>query len=255
MLRQALPLASPPWKKGGRQLESLVRKALYRFQMVEGVSHLGIALSGGKDSLSLLFLLKAISGRGFPPFALTAFHIGGEFSCGAGVEQAYLEQVCTALEIPLVIRFAEQKRETLECYSCSRIRRRLLFEAAKERGIDTLAFGHHRDDNIQTLLLNLLHKGEFAGMLPKLHMEAYGITLLRPLIFVAEREILLFAKEHGFARITCQCPVGQSSKRKVVDTLISEWEEHFPHIRSNLSQAALVYGSDKASRATLKDSI
>lgn len=241
-----ISIPQPPWKALGRRIESMVRKALYEFQMLEGVSKLGLALSGGKDSLSLLFLLKAISGRGFPDLEITAIHVSGEFSCGAGVQENYLKKVCDALSLPLIIRNSTQKRETLECYSCSRERRRLIFEAAKESGIHTIAFGHHRDDNAQTILMNLLHKGEFAGNLPKLEMVDYGVTLIRPLILVSEREILAFAKEYGFARMTCQCPVGQDSMRKKVDHLLNDLEELFPNVRANVASAGLIYGSDKA---------
>ncbi len=225
-----------------------MRKALYEHSMLEGVSKLAVALSGGKDSLTLLYMLKAISGRGFPDLEICAVHVGGEFSCGSGIQENFLRAICEKLEIPLLIRTSTQKRETLNCYSCSRERRSLIFEAAKSVGADTVAFGHHRDDNAQTLLMNLLHKGEFVGNLPKIQMVDYGVTIIRPLILIAEEEIRRFAKEYGFARVTCQCPVGQNSMRKKVDRLLTELEELFPNTRANVAQAGLLYGSDKARR-------
>lgn len=240
------PVARPPWTKLGRRLESACRKALYDFQLLEGVDKLAIALSGGKDSLTLLFLLKAILGKGFPECELYAVHVDGEFSCGAGINGSFLAGVCKTLEVPLLTRASTQKRETLECYSCSRERRKLIFEAAKSVGATTVAFGHHRDDSIQTLLMNLLHKGEFAANLPKVPMVDYGITIIRPLIYLAEEEIREFAKLHGFARITCQCPVGQNSLRRQTEKMIEEIEHVFPNVRENLAHAAHEYGSDKA---------
>jgi tRNA(Ile)-lysidine synthase TilS/MesJ len=124
----------------------------------------------------------------------------------------------------------------------------LIFNAAKEVGAKRVAFGHHRDDSAQTLLMNLLHKGEFAANLPKVEMYDYGVTIIRPLIYVAEDQLREFAKQHGFARITCQCPVGQNSKRKTTDEIIKQLEVHFPHARKNLATAGLLYGSNKASR-------
>ncbi len=243
-----IPLAQPPWTGLGKRLESAVRKALYEFKLLDGVSKLAIALSGGKDSLALLFLLKAISGRGVPPFDITAIHVSGAFSCGAGVSTSYLQQICDGLGVQFVVREAKQKLEDLECYSCSRERRRLLFDAAKSVGATTVAFGHHRDDNAQTLLMNLLHKGEFAGNLPKVPMHDYGITIVRPLIYVAEDDIRTFAEQYGFKRIMCRCPVGQTSMRRQVDKLLAEIELIYPHARQNIAQAGLLYGSDKASR-------
>lgn len=245
-MNNAIALACPPWTGLGKKLESATRKALFDFGMVEGVTNLGIALSGGKDSLTMLFLLKAISGRGFPPFKITAINVNGEFTCGAAVGGGYLENVCKALDVPLIVCSSNKKLDDLECYSCSRERRTLLFNAAKEAGCEAIAFGHHRDDNAQTLLMNLFHKGEFAGLLPKLAMREFGITILRPLIYISEQEIIEFAKMYGFARITCRCPVGQNSVRKKTDALINDIETLFPNARSNIASAGLLYGSQKA---------
>jgi len=241
-----ISIPQPPWTKLGKKIESTFRKALYDFQMLNGISKVAIALSGGKDSLTLLFMLKAISGRGFPELDIHAIHIGGEFSCGAGVNESYLASLCAKLDINFITRQSTQKLETLECYSCSRERRRLLFEAAKEVGAVTIAFGHHRDDSAQTVLMNLLHKAEFAGTLPKIHMKEYGVTIIRPLIYIAEQDIRNFAQQQGFARIMCRCPVGQNSMRKKVDTMLNEMELQFPNARENIAKAALQYGSQKA---------
>lgn len=244
-----IPLAKPPWTGLGKTLESCVRKAIYDFELFDnGMTKVAIALSGGKDSLGLLFLLHAISGKGFPPFEIVAIHVDGEFSCGAGVDGGFLRAICRELGVQFITRESKQKRETLECYNCSRERRRLIFEAAKEAGATTIAFGHHRDDSAQTLLMNLLHKAEFAANLPKVHMREYGVTIIRPMIYVDEDSLRTFAKQYGFARITCQCPVGQNSKRRTAEDLLRQIEEHFPNARSNLAKAGLLYGSTKAEK-------
>lgn len=245
----SLPIARPPWTTLGKELESCLRKALFDFSLLEkDVEKVAIALSGGKDSLALLFLLHAIRGRGFPPFEIHAIHVGGEFSCGAGIDEGFLGAICRELGVNFIRCTSTQKREDLECYRCSRERRRLIFDAAKSVGAKTIAFGHHRDDSAQTLLLNLLHKAEFAANLPKVHMHDYGVTIIRPLIYIAEESLREFAKQYKFARITCQCPVGQNSKRKVVDQILKDLEVHFPHVRGNLARAGLLYGSDKAAQ-------
>lgn len=248
LITSDIPIAQPPWTGLGKRLESAVRKALFDFQLIDGVKKLAVALSGGKDSLTLLFLLKAISGRGFPPFDICAIHVTGAFSCGSGISTQYLEAICNNLGVQFITREADQNLESLECYSCSRERRRLLFEAAKSVGIDTVAFGHHRDDSAQTLLMNLLHKGEFAGNLPKVPMHDYGITIIRPLIYLAESDICTFAEQHHFKRIMCRCPVGQHSMRRQVDELLKEIEILYPEARSNIARAGLMFGSDKALR-------
>jgi tRNA(Ile)-lysidine synthase TilS/MesJ len=243
-----IPLALPPWSGVGKKIESATRKALYDYQMVKEVDNVAVALSGGKDSLTLLYMLKAISGRGVSPFAIHAIHVSGPYTCGAGISSSYLQAICTALGVGYIECKSEQRLETLECYSCSRARRSLLFDAAKSVGATTIAFGHHRDDHAQTLMMNLLHKGEFAGNLPKLHMYDYGITIIRPLIYVSEQEIKTFAKQQNFLRITCKCPVGQNSMRRRVDHLLDEITQLYPDARANIARAGLLYGSDKASR-------
>jgi len=248
LLNLQAPVARPPWTRLGKKLESMCRKALYEFEMLKGVDKLALALSGGKDSLSLLFLLQAIRGRGFSDFEIYAIHVAGEFSCGAAISENYLRGICKELGVHFEMCESGQKREGLECYSCSRERRRLIFNKAKELGANTIAFGHHRDDSAQTLLMNLLHKGEFAANLPKVPMHDYGVTIIRPLIFVPEDDLREFAKLYGFARIVCQCPVGQQSMRKTVKAMLAQAEEHFPNSSANLAEAGLRYGSKKALR-------
>jgi tRNA 2-thiocytidine biosynthesis protein TtcA len=236
----------PPWSGLGKRLESTLRKALYDFEMLDGVKDLAVALSGGKDSLTLLFLLKAVSGKGFPPFNLHAIHVDGAFSCGAGLGVDYLKNLCEAMGVNYIRKESFRKLEELECYSCSRERRSLLFEGAKEAGATTIAFGHTLDDNAETTMMNLLHKGEFAGMLPKLMMVEYGVTIVRPLIYVDERSIVEFAKQQGFLRAMCRCPVGQKSKRREMDQWIAELTEKYPNAKENIARASLIYGSKKA---------
>ena len=241
-----IPNVEPPWTGVGKRLESAFRKALYDFNLLDNSGKVGVALSGGKDSLALLCLLHAIAGRGFPSFEIFAFHVNGEFTCGAGVNLDYLQRICDQLKVHLIVRESTQKLESLECYSCSRERRTLIFEAAKQHGVETIAFGHHRDDSAQTVMMNLLHKGEFAGNLPKIRMEVYGVTIIRPLIYIAENDIRTFAQQYGFARVMCGCPVGQKSMRKKIDQLLTLLEEEYPNARENIARAGLIYGSDKA---------
>lgn len=246
LLNLHFPIARPPWKGVGRRLESLCRKAILELDLIENAQKIAVALSGGKDSLALLYLLKAISGRGVAPFDLVAIHVGGAFSCGAGISEGFLKGICDALQVEYIRCESRQKEETLECYSCSRERRSLIFDAAKKAGATRIAFGHHRDDSVQTLLMNLLHKAEFACMLPKIPMHDYGITIIRPLIFAEEEQIREFAQQYGFARVVCQCPVGQNSLRKKTKDLLVDLEKVFPHAKDNLALAGQTYGSKKA---------
>lgn len=240
------PTLSPPWRGVGKEIEKSVRKALYHFSMLENVKSVAVALSGGKDSLTLLAMLAAINGRGFPPFSLHALFVDGPYTCGAGVQRQQLEAWCASLSVPLHVLNSTQTLETLECYSCSRERRSLMFKKAKSLEVDAVAFGHHRDDLVETTLMNLFVKGDFAGMLPKVPMKKYGVTIIRPLIFAHEKAIIEFARQQGFLRITCRCPVGQTSVRKKTKDLIGEIKAIFPQAESNIELSVLRQGSQSA---------
>lgn len=241
-----LPIAQPPWTRLGRQLESAFRKALYDYQLITD-ERIAIALSGGKDSLTLLYLLSAISGRGFPKLDLMAIHINGAYTCGASISEDFLRAICAKLGVKFHLETQSEAKQQ-GCYPCSRERRRLIFAAAKSLGYTTIAFGHHQDDFTQTLLMNLLHKGEFATNLPKIEMLHYGVTLIRPLLYITERDILNFAVQEGFHRVVCKCPLGQNSMRKKTDHLLSYLEKQFPNARTNLALAGRLYGSTKAEK-------
>lgn len=244
----ALPVAKPPWTQIGRRIESQIRKALYELKLIPKDGKLAIALSGGKDSLTLLYMLAAISGRGFDSFKLCAIHVHGAFSCGSSLAPQFLKNICNELGVDFIQCEQPPPKESPSCYPCSRERRKLLFYTAKENNYNTIAFGHHQDDFNETLMMNLLHKGEFASNLPKVKMENYAIEIVRPLVYVAEQDIISFAKQSHFHRIVCRCPFGENSMRKKTNHLISYIEKTFPNVRTNLAQAGKNYGSQKAAK-------
>ena len=244
-ITETLPLALPPFIKVGKTLESACRKALKDFSMIEDDSSIAIALSGGKDSLTLLFLLSAISGRGFPIFKIHAIYIDQKGRCGRAKNISFLREICKKLQVNFIVKSLPHKKYS-NCYDCARDRRKILFATTKELGTKKIAFGHHREDNIQTLLLNLFYKGEFSSFLPTLEMIHFGVTILRPLIYISENKIIQFAKNYGFLACCCTCTQRKKSMRKKIEMLIREIEKHFPHIRSNLALSSFVYGSKKA---------
>ena len=240
-------IEKPSPSKLEKKLESLTRKALYTHDICSS-SPLAVALSGGKDSLTMLHFLKKISGRGFNELNIIAFYVDGTFSCGPSITKDHITSFCNDLEIPLHILSSSVDIKNLECYSCARERRSLIFRKAHELGCREIAFGHHKDDVLETLLLNLLHKGEFASQLPKVYMHNYDITIVRPLYYVSEEDIIKFAKYKNYFRYSCQCPIGKNSKRNTVKNLLNILSEDFPNTKTNLFHALQEYGSDKSLR-------
>ena len=242
-----IPLVIPPFKGIAKKIESMVRKAIYDYKMLENTNSLAVALSGGKDSLSLLYILNGIVGRGFNNIELSAIHIDGDFSCGSSISKNFLKKICNSLNIKFFSEEIKIGLDKLECYSCSRVRRKKIFDIAKTHNINKIAFGHHMDDNIQTLLMNLFHKSEFAGMMPNITFTNFDNTaIIRPFIYVPEEMILSFAKQNNFLKSVCRCPFGENSNRKKIAKIINETEEFFPNLKTNLSKSALLYGSKKA---------
>jgi tRNA(Ile)-lysidine synthetase-like protein len=231
--------------QNSKKIESKIRKALFEFEMLKNVKNLALALSGGKDSLTLLYMLSKILKNGYD-INLKAIHIDGSFSCGANISKKFLKDICDNLNIEFLTDTLDIEYEKLNCYSCSRDRRKLIFDIAKKNSCSAIAFGHHRDDNIQTLLLNLFHKAEFASMMPKIKFKKISATIIRPLIYVEEKEIINFAKVNNFLKTTCQCPFGKNSNRKKINKIIEKIELDFPNIRNNLSLSGFLYGSKKA---------
>ncbi len=238
---------TPPWNLTGKRIESQIRKALYDFSMIPPSSSIGVAVSGGKDSLLLLLMLKHILGRGFPNAPLTALHVTGTFSCGPNIVLHDLQKFCDALQVPFFSSHTEQASlDELSCYSCSRERRKKLFQMAQNQNISTIAFGHHHDDNVQTALMNLLHKGEFTGIQPYITMYKYNVTIIRPLIYISEIDIIKFARQHDLLRAICCCPIGSTSMRQTAKVLLEILERDFPNTKKNIAHAIQAQGSKKA---------
>jgi tRNA 2-thiocytidine biosynthesis protein TtcA len=221
-----------------KRIDSQCRKAVLTYNMITPMTkHIAVALSGGKDSITLLIHLHRLCGHGLPTFKLSAIHVDGKQSCGAGVSVSYLQSICDRLAVTLHV--VHQPKVHNACYPCSYERRYLLFHTAKKHHIDTVAFGHHADDTTETILMNMLHKAELAAMHPLLYMKKYGITIIRPLIYTHESQIIAYMKEQGLLRVMCQCPIGAQSMRKKVRKLISDMKALFPDADSNLHRIAM----------------
>ena len=228
-----------------RYLESQCRKAIYQYGMFEKTDSIIIAFSGGKDSLALVQLLSKINGRGVPQVKLYAVHVENVFS--PKENRKILQNFCNTYNVELFFAKSNITEKDLNCYACARERRKILFNFAKELNAQKIAFGHHREDNIETLLLNLFQKGEFAGMLPSVYMYRYDITIIRPLYFIKEKDLMSNTSllQNNF-RGKNNCPKEPISHRKKIKNLIRDIENTFPKVRSNLALGSIVYGSKKA---------
>jgi tRNA 2-thiocytidine biosynthesis protein TtcA len=226
-----------------KRLVADVARASNDFGLLEPGDHVMVAVSGGKDSHAMLYLLREIQRRAPFPFTLIAVNVDQGHP---GFPKALLPEYFAANGYPYriieedtysVVKEKIQAGKTY-CSLCSRLRRGILYTVAKELGATKIALGHHRDDLIETLMLNLLYSGQLKAMPPKLFADDGTNIVIRPLAYCAEAEIAQFAAEKAFPIIPCDlCGSQEELKRRRVKEMISELHADNPNVRGNMFAA------------------
>ena len=215
-----------------------VGKALHQYHMISDGDRILVGLSGGKDSLTLLWILNERKSRIPINYDLFAVYIDPGFEEGFGRPLAeYCRNIGYALKVEHtdygILAHSRHNREN-PCFLCSRLRRKRLFEIADEIGCNKLAFGHNKDDIIETLFMNMCYAGEISTMLPSQSFFQNRFTLIRPLAFVDEEIIRRFAEESRFPDFVNPCPTAKVSKRQEVKTLLKQLYRSNKKIKGNI---------------------
>jgi tRNA 2-thiocytidine biosynthesis protein TtcA len=238
----------PDQKRLHHKLMDLTGKALCDFQMLEPNDRVLVAVSGGKDSLALLRLLLDRR-RATPfPYEVRAIFVDSNFQCGAITEGLTLQELMDKWEVPLEIAPMEiemkfdQKKMGASCFWCSWNRRKFFFEAADRLGCTKVALGHHKDDLVETGLMNLFFQGRFEGMLPSQSFFEGKFKMIRPLCYIEEDLIRQFAVNKAFPKQSCTCPVGAQSERRKMKLLLQSLERGNNNIKSNIFKALVEGG-------------
>ena len=222
------------FKKLQAQLRGSVGKAIGDFGMIAEGDRVMVCLSGGKDSYTMLDLLLSLQRSAPIRFDLIAVNLDQKQpGFPADVLPRYLTELGVAFHVIEQNTYSVVKRvipdgKTL-CGLCSRLRRGALYRYAAENGITKIALGHHRDDIVETLFLNLFFGGRLKAMPPKLLSEDRRHIVIRPLAYVPERDISRYAAARGFPLIPCTlCGSQDNMQRVAVKKMLREWEEKFP---------------------------
>ena len=218
-----------------------VGKALHRYDMISHGDRVLVALSGGKDSLTLMWVLRERLSRIPIKYKLFAVYIDPGFENGYSEPFSdYCRENGFELRVEHtdygIVAHSSHNREN-PCFLCSRLRRKRLFEIADELECNKLALGHNKDDIIETLFLNICYAGEISTMVPCQSFFQERFTLIRPLSFVDEDVIRRFAKEKDYPDFVNSCPTSKMSKRQEIKTFLKQLYRSNRKVKGNIFKA------------------
>jgi tRNA 2-thiocytidine biosynthesis protein TtcA len=217
-----------------KSLESRVGKAIGDYNMIEDGDTVLVCVSGGKDSYTLLHILMALQQRAPIRFKLIAMNLDQKQpGFPADILPGYFESIGVDFRIIEADTYSIVKEKIPEgkttCSLCSRLRRGIIYRTAKELGANKIALGHHRDDMVHTLMLNILFGGKLKAMPPKLVTDDKAHIVIRPLAYCAENDIARFARGMEFPIIPCNlCGSQENMQRQKIREMMQDWDRRFP---------------------------
>jgi len=215
-------------------------EAIRDYNMIRSNDRILIGLSGGKDSLLLSLALAAFRKRSPVKFKLSACFID---QSNGQVETQQFKAFTNTLDIPLEVikhptyKIIEDRAERSPCSFCANMRRGIMASKAKEMDCNVIALGHHKDDTVETVLLNLFYGGRFKCYHPHMLMTHTGVRVIRPFIYIEENKISLEAKRLKLPITSSCCPYENRAKRKIAKDMLAELGKAAPDIKSNIIHA------------------
>lgn len=219
------------------KLEQRFSKGVVKYRLIDDGDKILVGLSGGKDSLALLELLAKRSRILKPRFTVVAVHIS-MLNIPYQSDLEYLKEYAGHWGVPFVHYETSFDPNTdtrkSPCFLCSWNRRKALFTVAKELGCNKIALGHHMDDILETLLMNITFQGAFSAMPPKLAMRKFDMTIIRPLCLVHEADLIEMARIRNFRKQVKNCPYESHSNRSEMKEVLRALEKLNPEARYSL---------------------
>lgn len=220
-----------------RRIERRFSKGVVSYGLIEEGDKILIGLSGGKDSLALVELLGKRSRIFKPRFSVVAAHVVMK-NIPYQSDLTYLQAHAEQYGVPLVVYETSFDPTTdtrkSPCFLCSWNRRKALFAAAKEHGCNKIALGHHMDDILETLLMNMTYQGAFSTMPPRLAMDKFDMTLIRPMCLVHESDLIELAACRGYRKQVKNCPYESQSSRSDMKAILRQLEALNPEARYSM---------------------
>lgn len=212
-------------------------KGVIQYGLIEDGDKILVGLSGGKDSLALVELLGKRARIFKPRFSVIAVHVVMK-NIPYQSDLEYLKSHAAAYDVPLIV-FETSFDPTTDtrkspCFLCSWNRRKALFTVAKENGCNKIALGHHMDDILETLLMNMTYQGAFSTMPPKLVMRKFDMTIIRPMCLIHESDLLELAKIRNYKKQVKNCPYESGSSRSDMKGVLKQLESMNPEARYSL---------------------
>lgn len=226
-----------------RLLLSMTRKAVDEYRMIEEGDKIAVGLSGGKDSLTLLYGLKGLQAFYPKHFELCAITVDLGFK---NLDFGKIEALCEELSIPLtIVRTTigevvfEDRQEKNPCALCAKLRKGALNRHALELNCNRIAYAHHKDDIIETMYMSLIFEGRIHTFSPVTYLDRSKLTVIRPLMFLTEPEILSFRNQMSLPVVKNPCPADGNTKREWAKQSLASLEKEFPGTKSRLFTAIL----------------
>ncbi|MEG2174751.1 MAG: ATP-binding protein [Oscillospiraceae bacterium] len=221
-----------------QKLMGYMRRGITDYHMIEAGDRVAVGLSGGKDSLAMLMGLAGLRRFLGVPYTLTAISLDMGFPGHENSDYTALASLCDRLEVPYVVRrtrigevvFAERK-ESNPCSLCAKMRRGVLHEETQRAGCNKLALGHHMDDALETFIMNLTIEGRIACFQPVSYLSRRDITMIRPMLYAPERDVVQVVKAENLPVVKTACPIDGSTRRQNVKEFLQEMEKKDPGLK------------------------
>ncbi|RKI86740.1 tRNA 2-thiocytidine(32) synthetase TtcA [bacterium 0.1xD8-71] len=224
-----------------QQVLSLTRKAVDDYHMIEPGDRIAVGISGGKDSLTLLYALHGL--QRFYPAAFELCAVTVDLGFG-NLDLGRIEELCRTMDVEYhivktdIARIVfEDRCESNPCSLCAKMRKGALNDAMKEAGCNKVAYAHHKDDVVETMMMSLIYEGRFHTFRPVTYLDRTQITVIRPLIYMNEADVIGFVRKNDVPVVKSPCPADGHTKREYVKNLVRDINKEAPGVKERMFTA------------------